>query len=134
MENLPVQYTPSSLACSSLITRSCHFFVTVSRYEQPVVRVGFVMDKMTLGQFSLWQLRFFAVSTDRGEMAYGVYHRCEFKAQLFKFLGCSSNLCFFAFLIIYTYFRTEITSGTHFYNWPCAKNRRISKQHKLLFT
>jgi putative component of membrane protein insertase Oxa1/YidC/SpoIIIJ protein YidD len=66
MENLPIHYTPYSLACSSLITRICHFVVTVSRYKQPAVRVGFVMDKMTLGQASLRQLRFLAVSTDWG--------------------------------------------------------------------
>jgi len=53
MENLSIHYKPYSLAFSSLITRNCHFFATVSRYQQPVVRVGFVMDKMTLGQVSL---------------------------------------------------------------------------------
>ena len=66
MENLPIHYTPYSLACSSLITRSCRFFVTVSGYQQPAVLVGFVMDKMTLGQVSPRQLHFFVVSTDWG--------------------------------------------------------------------
>jgi hypothetical protein len=66
MENLPIHYAPYSLACSTLITPSCHFFVTVSRHQQPAVHVGFVMDKMTLGQVYLRQLRFFALFTDWG--------------------------------------------------------------------
>ena len=92
-------YTVYGLACSrSLITRT----VTFSRFQEQVIRVGFVVDKMTLGHVSLLQLLFFfsfAVPTDWGEMAYGIYHRCKFKSQLFKFLNRpSSFLCILSFL------------------------------------